>query len=183
MSSVTTYSSSRKLRDSTSFAPPLGPPRGSQIFLRNPYHDQDAWYTDCILANRLSSDFILVLDHDEYPMVNFNHPDKHSLSRQWDDFLHSLPATKGIYEISRVPMTRERMNGSPDPSRMFQDEYRCTHGYDRRVKSFYRSQSVLTVNQHKKRVSCKYLRTLLQTCKLKFSLYNPCRICIPSGAS
>ena len=134
-----------------SFAPPLGD-HGPSLFV-SPYHDQDAWYSDCILANRLSSDYILVLDSDEFPMLKFDISAEHSLSRQWGEFLDSLPPDKGVFEMTRIPMSGDVARGPPNPSNLIQDELRCSHGTDDKVKSFYRAESIMTTNQHKKTAS------------------------------
>lgn len=134
----------------SSFAPPLGD-QGPSLYT-NPYHDQDAWYSDCILSNRLSSDFLLILDYDEYPMLDFDHTIKNTISQQWTRFLDSLPPDRGSFEMTRIPMSAEVTHGKPDPSKLIQDELQCVHGSDRKVKSFYRAKTVMTANQHKKTV-------------------------------
>lgn len=137
---------------SHSYAPPLGDQ--GESFRTNPYHDQDAWYADCVLSHRQSSDFLLVLDVDEYPMPNFDSPIP--LNQQWLTFLDSLPADRGMWEMARVPMSADPKAlgaAGPDGRKLVQDELQCVNGIDKKVKSFYRSKHTMVVNQHKKRVS------------------------------
>lgn len=82
-------------------------------------------------------------------MPNFDIMDTLPLDKQWSDFLDRLPEDRGCYEITRVPMSA---SSRPSGQGLVQDEYTCVNGVDKRVKSFYRSSTVMTANQHKKTV-------------------------------
>lgn len=98
----------------------------------------------------------MVLDNDEFPTVN---PDdlSHSPAEQWLAFLDSLPEERGMWEMARVPMSiklelagkHEAPGRVPiDPSRLVQEQFNCVNAPDNIVKSFYRSNTVMAVNQH-----------------------------------
>jgi hypothetical protein len=61
-----------------------------------------AWYLDCILSHRLTTDFILALDLDEF-IVFANQLD----SRRGEllEFLESQPPNIGAVSMSRITMT------------------------------------------------------------------------------
>lgn len=132
------------------WAPPLGANANLRI---NPYHDQDAYLTDCILSNRDSSDYLFVLDYDEYPMVDFDH-DTLSPAQQWLRYMEKLPDEAGSWEMSRIPMSSGKKMNRLDEDVLYQDQLDCVNGMDDKVKSFYKSKTVLAVNQHKKIVRC-----------------------------
>jgi hypothetical protein len=85
------------------------------------YADQDAWYMDCILRNAFSSDFILVIDTDEFIMPDFN------LDKPFDqfkDFMRGLGKDKGTIEFDRIPMARPAERGEPDfYEELFQSQF------------------------------------------------------------
>lgn len=75
------------------------------------YADQDAWYMDCILRNAFSSDFILVIDTDEFIMPDFK------LDKPFDqfkDFMRGLGRDKGTIEFDRIAMARPSERRDPD---------------------------------------------------------------------
>lgn len=146
---VQAYNRLTDAQDIFRWAPPLGD-QGDSVF-NNPYHDQDAWYSDCVLANRQSSDYLSILDVDEYPMVDFDNT-THTPKEQWLSFLGSLPPDRGMWEMKRIPISNKRSHGKPNKNNLIQDELTCVNGLDERVKSFYRSNTVMTANQHKRTV-------------------------------
>lgn len=133
------------------WAPPLGATYDPRS---NPYHDQDAYLTDCILSNQDSSDYLLVLDYDEFPMVNFD-DELRTPAQQWLGFMENLPEDRGSLEMTRIAMSAsgKGLSGGLKKDEMLQDQLDCVNGLDDKVKSFYRSKSVIAVNQHKKTVS------------------------------
>jgi hypothetical protein len=75
------------------------------------YADQDAWYMDCILRNAFSSDFILIIDTDEFIMPDFR------LGNPWDqfkDFMRGIGKDKGTIEFDRIAMARPSELQEPD---------------------------------------------------------------------
>lgn len=75
------------------------------------YADQDAWYMDCVLRNAFSSDFILIIDTDEFIMPDFR------LDRpfeQFKDFMRGLSRSKGTIEFDRIAMARPSERGEPE---------------------------------------------------------------------
>ena len=87
-------------------------------------------------------------------MPNFDDPSSRSLAQQWLEYLKSLPEDRGMWEMSRIPMSASLGAGKkPDKEELQQDQLNCVSGLDKKVKSFYKSKEVMVVNQHKKRVS------------------------------
>lgn len=147
---VETYASLTGVKDTFRHAPPLGIVEDD---LDRPYHDQDAWYNDCYLANRLSSEYIFVMDIDEFPMVNYEDLVR-TPRQQWSDFLKSMPEETGCWEIPRIAMAgqaagQRKPTTVKEASQLVQHQYDCVGQYEAQVKSFYRAKSVVTVNQHR----------------------------------
>ena len=85
-------------------------------------------------------------------MVNFD-DESHTPAEQWLRFMESLPDDKGVWEMSRIPMS-SASNEKLDDERLLQDQMECVSGvHDDKVKSLYKSKSVIAVNQHRKTVS------------------------------
>ena len=82
--------------------------------------DQDAWYQDCVLRNAQSSDFILVLDTDEFPMVDWR-TDKPL--EQFRTFMRNLHPSKGSIEFDRIGLARPSARGPPSKDELVQTQY------------------------------------------------------------
>lgn len=85
-------------------------------------------------------------------MVDFDDARGLSPAEQWLRFMQSLPEDRGMWEMTRVPMSRQVEDGPPAKAKLVQDQYSCVNGFDTRVKSFYKANTTMTVNQHKKTV-------------------------------
>ena len=85
-----------------------------------PDADQDAWYQDCVFRNAQSSDFILVLDTDEFPMVNW-----HSAKPldQFKTFMRNLHPSVGSIEFDRLGLARPSELGPPKKDEMVQTQF------------------------------------------------------------
>lgn len=109
--------------------------------------------TDCIHLNRDSSDYILVLDYDEFPMINFDNYPNPAPNQQLLNFLKNLDMEIGSYEMTRIPISTIMEKGiTPNENSLYQDQLDCINGKDDKVKTFYKSKTVIAVNQHKKTV-------------------------------
>lgn len=75
------------------------------------YADQDAWYMECILRNAFSSDFILVIDTDEFIMPDFM---LEKPFEQFKNFMRGLGKSKGTIEFDRIAMARPSERGAPE---------------------------------------------------------------------
>ena len=53
---------------------------------------------ECIMRNALTSDFILVIDTDEYPMVDWSQP---APLDGFKEFMRNIPATIGSISFER----------------------------------------------------------------------------------
>ena len=84
------------------------------------YADQDAVYMSCILNNAYSSDYILVLDTDEFfmPDSRIDQP-----LEQLKNFFREIPSHKGFYEFDRVEMVREYARGEPAEDELLQSSF------------------------------------------------------------
>lgn len=95
-------------------------------------------------------------------MINFD-DEAMTPASQWLEFMKSLPAGRGSWEMTRIPMSSSSSSASASSDSplnglgLLQDQMDCVNGKDEKVKSFYRSKSVITVNQHKKTVSLSSL--------------------------
>jgi hypothetical protein len=86
-------------------------------------------------------------------MPDFSKMSTTPIAQQWSDFLKRLPEDRGCYEMTRVPMSAQSSHGPPSKDNLVQSELTCVNGADKRVKSFYKANTVMTANQHKKTVS------------------------------
>jgi hypothetical protein len=94
-------------------------------------------------------------------MINFDDLSNRSMSEQWLAFMRSLPEDRGSWEMMRVPMSAmATTDGNAANTELIQDQLTCVNGLDKKVKSMYKSQTVLAVNQHKKTVGTSCLRFL-----------------------
>lgn len=85
------------------------------------YTDQDAWYMDCIMKNAFSSDYILVIDTDEFPMVDWRIENPLD---QFKTFMRGVPASKGSIEFDRVGMARPFDQGKHSSNDLIQLQYK-----------------------------------------------------------
>lgn len=87
-------------------------------------------------------------------MINFD-DEAMSPASQWLEFMKSLPDDRGSWEMTRIPMSSSiaSSGGGLHELELVQNQMDCINGKDEKVKSFYRSKTVIAVNQHKKTVS------------------------------
>lgn len=72
------------------------------------------------MRNALSSDFILVIDTDEFPMADWR------LSKPLDQFrtfMRGLHPSKGSIEFERVGMARPSARGPPSNQELVQGQF------------------------------------------------------------
>ncbi len=82
--------------------------------------DQDAWYQDCVFRNAQSSDFMLVLDTDEFPMVDWR---SEKPLDQFKTFMRNLKPHIGSIEFDRLALSRPSEIGPPKKDQMVQNQY------------------------------------------------------------
>ena len=75
---------------------------------------------ECIMRNALTSDFILVIDTDEYPMVDWSQP---APLDGFKEFMRNIPATIGSISFERQDMVREASLGKPSKEDLFQTQF------------------------------------------------------------
>ena len=75
----------------------------------------------CILNNIQSSDYILVLDTDEFLMPDFHSENPLDQVRDW---FRALPKHIGTFEFDRVEMVRPFELGEPAPDDLQQATFR-----------------------------------------------------------
>lgn len=85
-------------------------------------------------------------------MVNFDNADR-TPAQQWLEFMENLPDEVGGWEMIRIPMSGDGRIDRLEKGELIQDQLKCVNGEDEKVQRFYKSKTVLAVNQHKKTVS------------------------------
>lgn len=84
------------------------------------YADQDVWYQDCVMANAMSSSWILIIDTDEFPTVNWS---AESPLDQFKNFMRQIPVDKGAVIFDRLEMARDFERGAPPQDELTQASY------------------------------------------------------------
>lgn len=108
---VDMYQEKQGGKDTFLLVPSLLESTGRSMQMWEIYGDQDAWYMDCIMRNAFSSDFILIIDSDEFIMPDFK------LDRPFDqfkDFMRGMGKDVGTIEIDRIAMARPFEKGEPN---------------------------------------------------------------------
>ncbi|KAM0755619.1 hypothetical protein T439DRAFT_375948 [Meredithblackwellia eburnea MCA 4105] len=124
-----------------------------------PWLDQDLWYQDCLLKNRHSTTFLLVIDADEF--IRFgdeeeDHWDPKKASESFQKLFSDQPAMVGALTLDRViyvPGNKERTlwPGGTNPADLIgQEALRCRQpdGGLGIFKTIYRANTVYRLNQH-----------------------------------
>lgn len=147
---VDLYKEKQDSKDTFKQVPSLIEYPGYEMHAWEIYADQDAWYMDCMLRNAFSSDFILVIDTDEFVMPDFRIDKPFD---QFKEFMRGLGRDKGTIEFDRIAMARPSEKGEPDfYGELLQSQYDCYHRNDMKtIKTMYRAHSVLGVHQHSQR--------------------------------
>lgn len=73
------------------------------------------------MKNAFSSDFVLIIDTDEFPMVDWR---LENPLEQFKTFMRGVPASKGSIEFDRVGMARPYGEGKHSMNELVQLQYK-----------------------------------------------------------